>query len=195
MRPLGVVMTQPRPERLAASPRAGVGHRVRPLPQQRLDEAFGFAVGLWSVRARARQSNPGAGGTPLKAMTAIRAAVVGEHALHDDPPSSKPLERPTQKAAGGGARLIGKHFDIGGATVIIDGHVDVLPAGAYAAAPHGMDAMPDPKNAPERLDIEMHELTGPCPLIARDGCRRLEGGESIEPEPRQDRSHRGSADL
>jgi len=73
--------------------------------------------------------------------------------------------------------------------------MDVLPARADAAASRGMDPMADAKNSPQRLDIEVHELAGPRPLVASDGRDRLERGQAIQAEPRQDGRHRGPRDL
>jgi hypothetical protein len=57
------------------------------------------------------------------------------------------------------AGLIGQHFDMADAAVIIDRDVDVLVTRAIhrlAAIP--MNPMAGPEDARQRLDIEMHEL-------------------------------------
>ena len=50
----------------------------------------------------------------------------------------------SQKGGRGGAGLIGQDLDIGGAAVVIDGDVRVLPADAFdARAPIAMNAVTD----------------------------------------------------
>src|SRR5262245_31190591 len=60
----------------------------------------------------------------------------------------------------------------------------------HVGPPIAMNAMPDSDNAPEWLDVEMHELARPRPLIAGDGRGRLECRQFVETETRQNRRHR-----
>ena len=74
------------------------------------------------------------------------------------------------------AGLVRQHFDVGRAAVVIDGDVDVFPAGADAAAPVRMNAVPDAQDAPERLDIEMDQLAGARALVAVHGRAAVRDG-------------------
>src|SRR5687768_9023026 len=111
MRPLEVVMPQPRPEGAGTSPRAGIGHGIRPASNQGLNKALGLAVGLWAIGPRARQPHARAGGTLLKAAAHIRAAVIGQDPLHDDAATSEPLNGASEKPGRRRARLLRQHFD------------------------------------------------------------------------------------
>jgi len=74
--------------------------------------------------------------------------------------------------------------------------MNVLPAGAmHMRPPIAVNAMPDPDDATQRLDVEMHELAGPRPLVAGDGRGRLERGQLIQTESRENRRDRGARDL
>jgi len=106
MRPLDVVMTEPGPKRFDALPRAGVRDSVRPATNQRLNETFGFAVGLRPIRPRPDEAHARPRRALLEALTDIAAAVVREDALHDDAASSKPPDGSTQEAGGGHAGLV-----------------------------------------------------------------------------------------
>src|SRR5215510_2200804 len=162
---LAVVVAQPGSERTCAPPRARVGASVRPAANERLDEAFCFAVGLRPVRTRAGKSHAATIGGPPKSPTDVAAAVVRQHTGDGNPAPSKPAHRAAEEAGGRRARLIGQYLDIGRATVIINGDMHVFPPRAHAAALLGMDPMARAQNASERLHVEMHELARPGSLI------------------------------
>lgn len=69
---------------LDASRGAAVGRRVRPFGEQRADEAFGFAVGLWPARLGEALTEPQGHRSGREDGGAVRAAVFGQ----------EPLERP-----------------------------------------------------------------------------------------------------
>jgi hypothetical protein len=104
----------------------------------------------------------------------VAGAVIGEHPFDADPVASEEGDRPVQEAGRGRAFLVGEHFDVGEAAVVVDGDLDVLPAdraadlavavgegavgvpGAAADAPTG--AADDPA---ELLHVEVDELARP----------------------------------
>ena len=49
-----IVMDNPVRQLTSSGLRVGVGIRIRPFPQQRLDEPFGLAVGAWGIRPGAQ---------------------------------------------------------------------------------------------------------------------------------------------
>ena len=65
-----------------------------------------------------------------KPPTDVAAAVVREHPRDRDAAASKPADGASKKARRGGAGLVRQDFDVGGAAVIIDRDVHVLPPGA-----------------------------------------------------------------
>jgi hypothetical protein len=74
------------------------------------------------------------------------------------PALGKPPDRPLQEGRCGPAALIGQHFNVGDAAMVIDGHMHVFPAGAFDdGAPVAMNAMAHAQNAGERFHIEVHE--------------------------------------
>ena len=119
-------------------------------------------------RARLRRKRL-ASGHRLKPSTAIVAAVVGQDARDADAAARKPRDRALEEGRRGGAGLIGQHLDIGGATVVIDRDVRVLPADAFdARSPIAMDPVADAGNARERFDIEMDQVAGVRPFVPDD---------------------------
>lgn len=74
--------------------RAAIRHAVRPLPQERLNEPLGFAVGLGTVRTRETMAHP----LPLtdrgEPARVIGHRVVREQAADANAAPAKPAERP-----------------------------------------------------------------------------------------------------
>src|SRR3954462_8909316 len=106
----------------------------------------------WRVRPRATVLQPEGHARRADRPRDVAAAVVTEHAPQRDAARREPGDRPLQKGGTGGAELVGEHFHVGDAAVVIDGHVHVLPADATGRAPAvAVDAMADLADAPERL--------------------------------------------
>jgi len=165
VRPLEIVVTQPGTQRLRTAPRAGIGHGIGPVPNQRLNEALRLTVSLRPIRARACQPHAGARRALVKAATQRRPAVIGQHPMEDDPAAGKPADGTAKKGGRRRTGLVGQDFDVGGATVIVDRDVDVFPARPDAVtAPAAVEPMTDAQNAAEGFDIEVHELAGARPL-------------------------------
>src|SRR5262249_42757683 len=97
MRAREVVVTQPRSEREAATPRAGIGRHVGPVPNQCLDKPLRLPIGLWAVRPRPADAHARPLSGLAKRVTAIGTAIVGEDPPDVAPASGKPLQRPTKK--------------------------------------------------------------------------------------------------
>jgi hypothetical protein len=77
---------------------------------------------------------------------------------------------------------ISQDLNVGQAGGIIDGHVDELPADAAdLMTPVAGDAMADPPDAPELLDVEVDELAGLRVLVAHHRGGRLERPQPGEP--------------
>jgi hypothetical protein len=90
---------------------------------------------------------------------AIATAVVSQDALDDDLAARPPRHGPSQKRCAGRSLLIRQDFDIGDATVIVDGDVGKLPPHpARPLASIAVDPMADPTDASEGLDIEMEHV-------------------------------------
>ena len=182
-----VIKAEIRPERRRAPSRAAIRHAIRPFAQQGLDQAFGLAIGLRTVRSRkslAHQPalrNGGDGGRP------IRPRVVGEQPTDANPPSTKPGERALKKRGAGGGVAGRKDLGIREPARIIDGDVEVLPANAARApAPVAMNAMAHAGHATQTFEIDVEQIADLGPLIALDRSRGLEERDAIESDPRQD---------
>src|SRR5258705_881406 len=92
-----IVETEIRTECRGASGRGAIGHTVRPLSQERLDEAFRFAVGLRPVWAREAVADGPAATDGRQDACAIDHAVVGEQPADPNPATMKPRAGPLEK--------------------------------------------------------------------------------------------------
>src|SRR5207248_4976683 len=139
---LGIVVLEPGTQGPGSPPRAAVRADVGPLAQQRLDEAFGLAVGLRSIGPRTEVPGVMPATGIAKAVGHVRRAVVGHHAFDADPALRKPVDRPPEETDRGRRVLIVQDFDIGRPTEIIDADVNRFPAEATdPAAAIAMNAM------------------------------------------------------
>ena len=143
-----VVEAEIRAERGRPPRRAAIGRAVRPLAQQRLDEALGFAVGLGTVGPGEAVAHATARQTAANAPGAIGHRVVGQQPADADAPPPKPGQRALEKRGTGG-RIVGReHLGIGQPRRVIDRDVQILPAHAPRAAPTiAVDSMPHPDDA------------------------------------------------
>ena len=89
---------------IGVGPVSGVG----PLAQGGLDEAFGFAVGLWRVRASAAVLEAHLATSAAKLVGAIAAAVIGEQSTDGDAVASEEVNGIPKKGDGGVGLLIGE---------------------------------------------------------------------------------------
>src|SRR4029453_8373275 len=86
-------------------------------------------------------------------------AVVGQDAAHADTVGTKPAQRASQKAAGGRLPFVGGEPDVGDARVIIDGDVQVFPAGtAELMKALASNAVSQAANPAELLGIQMEQI-------------------------------------
>src|SRR5689334_7736941 len=134
MRTVPVVLVQPARQLHRASLGVVVGAAVGPFAQGSLDEAFGFAVGAWSVGASETLANVELLAEAAKAARAIAGTVIGEQAGDGDAEAGIVVDGGLQEGGGGRGLLIGKDLGEGDARVIVDGDMHVLPAGAMDAA-------------------------------------------------------------
>src|SRR5205823_5232522 len=112
---------------------------VRPAAEQRANEPLGFAVGLWPVGAGAQVADPERPAGDRVNRSAVRGPVIGQDALDSDSVPGEELDRSSEERDHGGRLVVWQHLGVGEAGAVIDGDVDVLPAG---------DLAPDPKRVP-----------------------------------------------
>ena len=157
-----------------------VGIGVRPALEQRADEALGLAVGLRAIGAGLPHRDPvGCAGIRPAALEA--AAVVGEHALHPNAVRAVEADELAQEGSGALGRLFAIHAGEADAGVVVDRHIQVLPAG-FALRPTAAiagDVMTGLEDASQLLDVDVHELAGRRALVADDLLvrRRFQSGE------------------
>ena len=176
-----------RPRALPGEPRvrraepdaADAGPAPRRVPRLRAparplaDEAFGFAVCLWTAGSGAEVADAEASTSERVDRRDVGAAVVGEDTLDRDAVAGEELDRPGEEADRGRGFLIVEDLGVGEAAVIVDGDVDEVPAGQAAvvtvcvALPGSArtrcavaDAFACDLEPSELLDIDVYELPG-----------------------------------
>src|ERR1700712_4027145 len=73
--------------------------------------------------------------------------------------------------------------------MVVDGEVEVFPAGPAALALAGAvagDAMTRPFEAPELLDVDVDQVTRPLALVAAHRLGPVQGRDAVEAETLQD---------
>src|SRR5687768_18416801 len=103
-------------------------------------------------------------------MGFVAGAVVGEELLGDDAQAPVVREGAPQEGGAGDAALVGEDLGVEEPRRIIDRDVDVLPASAHrAVAPVAGDAMTNPRDSAQFLDVEVDQLARALPLITDNG--------------------------
>src|SRR5439155_23336489 len=111
-------------------------------------------------------------------------------------------DRTSEEGGRGDCFLVGSYFGVGEAAVVVDGDVDVLPAGEQTVFPRcvatsavvvvaaAADALAGTVfDSAELLDVNVDELARPRALVA-DGLLEPEPAELAHPDPGQDPRHR-----
>src|ERR671913_481395 len=195
MRTLPIVVLQPARESGHPAGRRAVGTGIGPLPLQRLNEAFGLAVGARRVRPGPQVPHAEDVTGVAKGARDIPAAVVTHYAVNPDAQLAKPRDRTSEKPGRAVAALAREDFDEGHAGGVIDGDMHVFPARApMPDLPIPVNPMADAANPPERFDVQMQEIAGVGPFVAQHG--RLRFGQPTEAHPSENHGNRrsGTAD-
>ena len=93
MRPVPVVVVKPGLELVIAMLGSGINTGVSPFAQSGLDEALGFAVGAWGIRAGETMAQPQSENSATEGMGAVTVAVIGEQAADANAETSVVGER------------------------------------------------------------------------------------------------------
>src|SRR5262245_44594819 len=124
MRPVAIVVTEPRSQGAGAAPGARIDGAVRPFAQERLNESLGFAIRLGPIGTRSNLPDAQPGAEVAKAMRVVRGAVIGHRAFDPNAAATKPPMGPAQKPRGRAAMLIREHFGIRHPTEIVDAYMN-----------------------------------------------------------------------
>jgi hypothetical protein len=124
----------------------------------------------------------------------IAGAVVGHDGSDENAAILEPGHRAPQESNGRRGSLRRQDLGVGKTRSVIDGDVNVLPADA-ADTPGSVsvDAMADPADAPQLLDVHMDQLAGAISLVPVIGWLGIEVLEPRQAMTSQDAGHRGRA--
>ena len=143
---------------------------IGPLSQGGLDEAFGLAVGLWSVGPGEAMFEAESGNGSAHGVGAVAGAIVGVEALDADAEFFEEGQSGVKEGDGALGGFVGEKLSEGEAGMVVDGDVEEFPAGAadvIALAVAG-DAMAGALDPSELLDVEVEEFSRMCALVAQD---------------------------
>ena len=159
VRSMPVVLMDPRSQVAKAFRGVLVKTSIGPLANGSLNEAFGLAVGAWSVDASAGMSELDIGTGLGKQSGTETGSVVGHDAPDSNAEEGEVGRRLTEKAAGGSRFFIGEQSGEGDAGVVIDGDIQELPSGA-ASFILGIagKAMAGLVNAGQFLDVDVQQI-------------------------------------
>ena len=166
---------------------------VSPLAGDGLDEAFGLAVGLRSIRfgKEMLEAQLEAGGG--KEFRAVGRAAIGEDALNGNAMSFVKGDGLAESVQDTGDFFIGKEAGKGHARIVIDGDVEGFGAGAgitVRAIPGGTDT--ELVKTAQFFNIQMKEFAGGGAFVAPDRrLWRFKGTEAVKAVAAQDAGERG----
>jgi hypothetical protein len=180
----------------SAVERGVIGPGISPLAGDGLNEAFGLAIGLGSIRSGEEmfEAELPAGGS--KEFGTISRAAVGEHALDRYAVSRVKGNGLLQSVEDAGSFFVREEAGEGQTGVVVDGDMERLEAGAGVAlrAVAG-GAHAGLGEATQLLDVEVEELAGPITFITPSGwLGRCERREAIEMMAAQDAGEGGFGD-
>lgn len=120
-----IVEAQPGRERRTTLGGAGVWDGVGPFPQQGLDHALDFAVGLRAIGSGVFGLDCRASGKPC-GRGAIDARVVGQHAFDTNPALAEVAQGAQPEGGSGIALLVGQDLDVGVAGAVVNSSLACL---------------------------------------------------------------------
>ena len=190
VRAVPVVVMVPAVERLGTFAGVLIGEAISPLAQRRLDEPFGFAIGLRTVRARESVSDAQRLARSGEVLGAERRTVVGEQPAHRDTKACVVGHRVVQELHRLWRLLVRVHGGEGDARMVIDGHKQHLPARSVdRVAPVAGDAVAGALDTPELLGIDVQHIAWRFVLVAHDGLNRIERTQQGQPGTREYSAH------
>src|SRR5207237_10854292 len=130
VRPMPVVVMQPRAKGHATLVGMAIEPRIGPLEQGGLDEALDLAVCPRRIAPRPQVTYAEAATSGSKAVGLVARAIVGHHRGDANAQPAQAAHGAVQEADGGAAALVGQHLTESEAGRVVDGHVRELPAGA-----------------------------------------------------------------
>lgn len=123
-----VVLVEPNGEVFAELIGGFVGVRIGPVAKRGLNEAFRLAIGPGRVGPGPAMRQAETATQPLEGARALVGAIVGENALETNVEAGVTVYGPEQRSTGAAHGLVGEDGGEGDMAVVIDGHVDILPA-------------------------------------------------------------------
>jgi len=169
---------------------------ISPLASEGLDEAFGLAVGLGSVRTGEAMLEAQLAAGLGEKFGAISGAAVGEEALNADAMSLVEVDGVVKSGQDTGSLFIREEGGESQARVVIDGNMEGLDTSAWIAVgtiASGADA--GLVKTAKLFNIKMKELARSGAFVTHDRRPgRVEGSQAIEAVAAQDAGQSGFGD-
>ena len=189
-----VVVMQPQVELLLSLLGVLVSASVGPLADGGLDKSLRFSIGARSIGSCEAMPDVLLAQCLPKRDAAVARAIIGEHALDGEAEAGEVRLSQVKEARGRLMGLIGHEGREADPGVVIDGHMQILPAGTarpFLRLPG--NAAAGLADAGQTLDIEVDHVAGVLVFVAHHGRRRVQRGQAVEPGAAQDAADRGPA--
>ena len=165
---------------------ARVGSLVGPLPEERLDDAFGLTIRLRAVRPRVLDGDAVPASDAPDEPGAVVEAVVGEDPPHAHAMGGEVGDRPLEEGGRGRRGLVSEGLDVEIAAVVVDGdveQVEAVAAGAPVMAPERVEvAATAAGHACETFDVEVEHLPRRVVFVAHGRARHaVEQRQAVQP--------------
>src|SRR5512134_754895 len=198
MRSVPVVAMEPDRQLVCAMAGGGVCVGIGPLAQCGLDEAFGLAICLWGVGFGANVPEAEALAGFAEGRGEIAGSVVGHDPLDSHAEALVVGDGGLQEGNGAFLAFGGHDLSDGNPGVVVDADMHELPADAACPALTGSiagDAVPDPVEAAQLLDVDVDELARVLAFVASHWLGRFQGLEAVQAQAPQDPADRGRRDT
>ncbi len=145
-----------------------IGHGEGPLLAQGLNEPLRLAVGAGRLGPGEDVSEAQGAAGLCERLGDMGGAVVAHHPPALDALGVEPVDCTTEKADHRWLLLVRQHLDIGEASGVVDGHVDLVVTDAIGATllPVAGDPVPHLAEPGQSLGVDVDQVTGPLPLVA-----------------------------
>ena len=192
-----IVIVEEEVRKIGCAMRTGcISASISPFAGDGLDEAFGFAVGLRTVRfgKKVFDFEFTAGGGEV--LGTIGGAAVGEDGLDFDVVKGVKLDGLMKSVENALDLFVWEKAGEGEPRMIIDGDVEAFDAGARVAdGAIAGGADPWATEAAELFDVEVEELAWKGAFVAEDGRFGIQSGETMEAVAAQDTRDGGLGDA
>ena len=161
--------------------RIGVVAHVSSFAQSGLNEAFGFAVGAWSIGSGEVVADAEFSASVAEQMRTVTVTIVGEQAANGDAALGEESDGGTEEGDGSIGLLVGQDAGEGEAGVVVDGDMQRFPTSKLrTTAATAVAANGNPLITGQGFDVEMEHIAWSGVFITHDGGSGMEMAPAVQ---------------